>query len=225
VTDRLRATPPTHLFLVRHGETVWHADNRYAGGGSDIDLTERGHGQAVALARWAGTEAFDALVVSPVRRAQETAAPSANALGLEPIVVDDLREVDFGIAEGRTIGELRDLDSDMVHRFQSDPERHPFPGSEAPETAAARAASTLRDLAATYAGGRILVVAHNTLLRLALCDLLGIPVARYRSLFPKLRNAAITEVSVPYDDAPASLLSLNTTPWATDAQNPQGATE
>lgn len=225
MTDRSPATAPTHLFLVRHGETVWHADNRYAGGGSDIDLTERGHRQAVSLAQWAGTEAFDALVVSPVRRAQETAAPSAVALGLEPIVVDDLREVDFGIAEGRTIGELRDLDSDMVHRFQSDPERHPFPGSEAPETAAARAASTLRELAGRYAGGRILVVAHNTLLRLALCDLLGIPVARYRSLFPKLRNAAITEISVPADGAPASLLSLNTTPWATDAQNPQGATE
>lgn len=214
---------PTHLFLVRHGETVWHADNRYAGGGSDIDLTESGRDQARALARWAGTQRFDALVVSPVRRAQETAAPSARELDLTPVVVDGLREVNFGIAEGRTINELRDLDSDMVHRFQSDPKRHPFPGAEAPEAAAARAASTLRELAATYAGGRVLVVAHNTLLRLALCHLLDLSVAEYRRIFPRLRNAAITEITVPPGGLPASLLSLNTTPWASDAPIWQGA--
>ena len=32
----------THLLLTRHGETVWHGDNRYAGGSSDIDLTGNG---------------------------------------------------------------------------------------------------------------------------------------------------------------------------------------
>ena len=97
----------THLLLVRHGETVWHADNRYAGGGSDIDLTERGRRQAQDLARWAGTQHVDAVVVSPVRRALETARPAAVALGLPLTVVDDLREVDFGVAEGRTVMTLR----------------------------------------------------------------------------------------------------------------------
>ena len=31
----------TDLVLVRHGETVWHAENRYAGV-SDVALTPRG---------------------------------------------------------------------------------------------------------------------------------------------------------------------------------------
>ncbi|NUT12685.1 MAG: histidine phosphatase family protein, partial [Nonomuraea sp.] len=42
----------TDLVLVRHGETVWHAENRYAGT-SDVDLTERGRDQAAMLAAWA----------------------------------------------------------------------------------------------------------------------------------------------------------------------------
>ena len=31
----------TYLVLVRHGQTVWHAENRYAGF-SDVALTTRG---------------------------------------------------------------------------------------------------------------------------------------------------------------------------------------
>lgn len=205
----------THLALTRHGETVWHADNRYAGGGSDIDLTDRGRRQAEALATWVHTQRFAAVVTSPVRRAMETARPSATALGLELDVVDDLREVDFGVAEGRTVDDLIDLDANMVRRFQADPVAHPFPGSESPDVAARRAAAALRGIADDYRGASVLVVAHNTLLRLALCALLDIPVSRYRSLFPRLENAAITEVSIPADAArPASLLSLNARPWA-----------
>jgi len=56
----------------------------------------------------------------------------------------------------------------------------------------------------------VLVVAHNTLLRLGLCVLLGLPVARYRQVFPRLDNVAVTEIALPHDGiGPAALLSLN----------------
>ena len=205
--------PATVLSLVRHGETVWHADNRYAGGTSDIDLTDRGRAQAKRLARWAGTQRFSAVVVSPVRRAMETAKPSAEALGVELEVVEDLREVDFGIAEGRTVEEMLHEDAEMVHRFRDDPVAHPFPDAELPEQAARRADAALRRAASRHAGGTVLVVAHNTLLRLALCSLLDLPVSRYRQLFPRLDNAAVTTLSVPHDpDVPAALLTFNAPP-------------
>lgn len=211
----------TRLVLVRHGETVWHADNRYAGGDSDIDLTPLGRRQASALATWARTQDFQAVVTSPVRRAYETATPVAAALSLPLRVVEDLREIDFGVAEGRTIDELLDMDPEMVHRFREDPAAHPFPGSERPETAAARAADALREVARAHPGGRVLVVAHNTLLRLALCALLDIPAGRYRRLLPRLDNAAITEVAVPHGDGElAALLALNAPPVPTTAADP-----
>lgn len=198
------------LLLVRHGQTVWHRENRYAGGGSDIELTATGVAQAADLATWAKDANPTAVVSSPVRRALETARPSADALGLEVQVVPDLREVSFGIAEGRTMAELLESDPDVARAFQADPVRYPFPGAEPPDHAAARAAAALRRTATAHHHGTVLVVAHNTLLRLALCELLGIGVHRYRQVFPRLDNAAVTELLVPVDPAQScSLISLN----------------
>ncbi|MBK6043561.1 histidine phosphatase family protein, partial [Streptomyces sp. MBT55] len=42
----------TRLLLVRHGETEWHAENRYAGV-TDVALTPRGVAQATDLRAWA----------------------------------------------------------------------------------------------------------------------------------------------------------------------------
>lgn len=212
----------TRLDLVRHGETVWHTDNRYAGGGSDVDLTDLGREQAEDLRRWAVGQGFAAVVVSPVRRAIETARPTAMALHLEMEVVEDLREVDFGIAEGRTMHELQDLDAGMAERFRSDPVAHPFPGAEPPERAAARSGAALREVARRHPGAAVLVVAHNTLLRLALCSLLDLPVTRYRQLFPRLENVAITRVAVPQDPAAnAGLLTLNAPAHPTTTAPPE----
>lgn len=192
------------LLLVRHAQTVWHAENRYAGGDSDIDLTPAGAAQAAGLAAWARERGVDAVVSSPVRRARETAAPCADAAGVPLRVVDGLREVSFGIAEGRTLAEL---DPGVAARFRAG---YPFPGSEPFDDAARRGADALRDLAEAAGTGTVLVVAHNTLLRLALCALLGLPSARYRQVFPRLDNTAVTEIDLPADRAsPAALLRLN----------------
>ncbi|TNY37049.1 histidine phosphatase family protein [Thermomonospora catenispora] len=194
----------TTLFLVRHGETVWHAENRYAGV-SDVALTERGRRQAARLARWACRTGLDAVWASPLSRARATAAPSARALGL-PVEVDaDLAELDFGSAEGRTLAELP---PEQAAAFRADPVAGAFPGAEDPVAAAARGAAALHRIAARHPGGRILVVAHNTLLRLVLCELLGLPLARYRTAFPVLRNCCPTELVM--DRGGAGLVALNT---------------
>ena len=87
---------------------------------------------------------------------------------------------------------------------------HPFPGAEPPAVAAERCAGALRRIAARHGDDTVLVVAHNTLLRLGLCVLLGLPVARYRQVFPRLDNVAVTEIALPDGGAgPAALLSLN----------------
>jgi broad specificity phosphatase PhoE len=194
------------LLLTRHGETVWHRENRYAGT-SDIDLTPHGVQQARRLADWVRTRGVGAVVCSPVRRARETAAPSAAAVGVEIEIEDDLREVGFGIAEGRTLAEL---DQDVVARFRADPSAAPFPGAEPPSVAAERCAAALRRIAARHAEDTVLVVGHNTALRLGLCLLLGLPVARYRQVFPRLDNVAITEIALAdRGEGPAALLALN----------------
>ncbi|HEX2313874.1 MAG TPA: histidine phosphatase family protein [Thermomonospora sp.] len=193
----------TTLYLVRHGETVWHAENRYAGV-SDVALTERGHDQAARLSIWAEKTGVDAVWASPLTRARETAAPAARALGL-PVTVDEgLAELSFGMAEGRTLAELP---PDLVAAFRADPVDGAFPGAEDPRRAAARGSAALRRIAARHEGRRVLVVAHNTLLRLVLCELLGIPLRRYRTAFPQLRNCSPAELAV--NGTTAGLVALN----------------
>jgi probable phosphoglycerate mutase len=51
-----------------------------------------------------------------------------------------------------------------------------------------------QELHRSHGGRTVLVVGHNTLLRLTLCALLGIPLNDYRRRFPRLLNAAISEV-------------------------------
>ncbi|NNN32605.1 histidine phosphatase family protein [Streptomyces sp. S3(2020)] len=197
----------TTLLLARHGQTVWHAENRYAGV-SDVALTDEGRAQAAALGRWAAAHPVDAIWTSPVSRAVITAQPACDALGLTPVREPDLRECDFGVVEGRTLAEFAAQDPVAAEAFRADPVAHPFPGAEDPVEAAARGTAALRRIAAAHPSGRVLVVAHNTLFRLVLCELLRIPLADYRRTFPRLRNAAVTELRVTSGDSFA-LVSLN----------------
>ncbi|MGW6889252.1 histidine phosphatase family protein [Streptomyces chartreusis] len=195
------------LLLARHGQTVWHAENRYAGV-SDVSLTDTGRAQADALGRWAAAHPVDAIWTSPLSRAVITADPACRALGLTPHREPGLRECDFGVLEGRTLAEFAAQDPAAAEAFRTDPVANPFPRAEDPSAAAERGAAALRRIAAAHPGERVLVVAHNTLLRLVLCTLLSIPAGEYRRVFPRLRNAAISELLLKSDGS-AALLSLN----------------
>ncbi len=196
----------TDLILVRHGETVWHAENRYAGR-TDVPLTGHGRAQAAALAAWAATARLSAVWSSPLSRARLTAAPAADACGLTPRVDERLYEVDFGRGEGLTRDEMSRRFPERLAAFLTDPVEHHLPDGEDPRHAAERAADCLADIAREQPDGRVLVVAHSTLVRLLLCHLLGIPLAHYRRVFPRLDNGALTELRV--DQGRTALLSFN----------------
>jgi len=187
----------TRLVLVRHGETIWHRENRYAGV-SDISLSLDGLAQAEQLARWAA---------GALSRAITTADPTARATQLEPKIDARLREIDFGRAEGKTFAEYAAEFPGEARAYKSDPVMHPFPGGENPRDAALRAVDCFRDIAQVHPGQRVLVVAHNTLLRLALCQFLGIPLRTYRTVFPAVLNGAVTEIQIVGTNA--SLLQYN----------------
>lgn len=194
------------LLLARHGQTEWHHPNRYAGR-TDVALNETGRREARALARRAAEERPDLVVSSPLVRARETAQAASEACGAEMIVEGRLREVDFGDFEGMTMAGIRERAPQAAALFEEDPAAHPFPNAEPPADAARRALEALEALRRTHGGETVLVVAHNTLLRLSLCALLGVPLRDYRRRFPRLLNIAVSEVRLGPEGA--SLLSLN----------------
>lgn len=82
------------LLIVRHARPH-RADGENAT--ADPELTERGHRQAAATAEFLDDEPIHHVVASPLRRAQQTAAPLASRLSQPIETVEGLREIDpFG---------------------------------------------------------------------------------------------------------------------------------
>jgi len=199
----------TDVVLVRHGETVWHAENRYAGV-SDVALTPRGEQQAGRLAAWARTAGLVAVWSSPLSRARRTAQGCAMVADL-PLDVDErLRELDFGKGEGLTSAEMTERFPEARAAFLDDPVANPLPGGEDPVAAAQRFTECLQEITEKHPDGRVLVVAHSSAIRLALCRLIGVPLTEYRRLFPALRNCALTELRLRAGHA--ALLQFNSPP-------------
>jgi len=183
----------TELTLVRHGETIWHAEHRYAGS-SDIPLTAHGRQQAQQLAEWAADAELDAVWSSPLVRARDTATAVAAATGLSTPTDERLAELDFGAAEGLTSTEMTERFGAAREAFVRDPVASHLPGGEDPRQAVERMMACLTELTAQHPDGRVLVVGHGTIHRLVLCHLLGLPIRDYRRLFPIVRNCGVTTV-------------------------------
>ncbi|MEV6284075.1 histidine phosphatase family protein [Kribbella sp. NPDC051770] len=184
----------TTVVLARHGRTEWHHGNRYTGS-TDLPIDSVGLQQADLLREWAEDFRPDALWSSPMLRARQTIAPTAAALGLEPSTDARLREVDFGSAEGRMLSELPPA---VASAFTLDPVANPFPGGENVRDAAERVHDAFTEIVERHPGGKVLVVAHNTLIRLLVCRLLGLPVRDYRRLLPALGPAALVRLRAEF---------------------------
>ena len=100
---RERAEPHANVVLLRHAEPDWDP----GGGGAVLDpgLTAFGRAQSRAAAERLARRPLDAIYVSPCRRAQETAAPLAEASGIEPVRVEGLAEIGVAV-KGLTQGEV-----------------------------------------------------------------------------------------------------------------------
>jgi len=153
----------TTFALIRHGQTDWNAERRLQGS-TDIPLNDVGRGQARDAVAVVSGYAWDAIVSSPLSRAAETADLIAAGLGL-PVVrrLPELSERSFGPAEGLQAGP--ELDALRIEGG--------FRGAESEDEAADRGLTALEALAGEFRGGRVLVVAHGTLLRVSLSRAVG----------------------------------------------------
>ena len=88
--------------LIRHGQIPGNIERRYIGQ-TDQHLTEEGRRQAAE----ADVPAVDRVVTSPLSRCRETADIMYPSLPKE--IENDLREMDFGIFEGRSAQEMADF--------------------------------------------------------------------------------------------------------------------
>jgi probable phosphoglycerate mutase len=164
------------LVLVRHAlpQRIHPADAPAAdrpGGPADPPLTPRGEEQAQRLVGALAAEPVAGLYTSPLTRARATAAPLAAALGLEPIVVDDLREYDADAAHYVPVHEMPRLDPAAWERMRAGL----LPESVDVGAFTRRVAAAFEGIIAAHPGRETaVVVAHAGVVNTWLAQLLGL---------------------------------------------------
>jgi broad specificity phosphatase PhoE len=184
----------TTVHLARHGESDWNAAGRFQGH-SDRPLTAVGRRQAKALAdELAATAELSAVYSSPLRRAFETAAVVGARVGVDPVPLDELREVDVGDWAGLSRGEVEARFPDAFRRWLDGGE-----GWEDGETYAdmsARVLGAILGVAAAHPDDEILVVSHGGPIRAIQAAAARMDVHAYRKLHRVEPNAALSRVAV-----------------------------
>ena len=111
-----------HFYFVRHGETVWNVANKICGA-TDIELTPKGHEQAVKTGKKIIEEGIkaDVILTSPLVRALDTAKHISEMTGIPLEIEPRLTEQNFGIYEStaRDGAEFHEAKKDMASRFKT----------------------------------------------------------------------------------------------------------
>jgi broad specificity phosphatase PhoE len=188
------------LILVRHGETEWARDGRHTGR-TDVPLTPHGEEQARALAPLLADPKFVLALVSPARRARDTAEQA----GLTGYELDErLWEWDYGAYEGRTTLEIREERPGWYLW------RDGVIGGETADQVGARVGHVLDRVRPRLAEGDVMLVAHGHVLRVLTARWLGLPPADGR-LF-KLGTGTLSSLGTEHDEPVLSTWNVTARP-------------
>ena len=156
------------LVLVRHGRPDEDDEARP----HDPPLRADGWGQARAVARHLEPEGVTHIVASPLHRAQQTAVPLAETLGLPVTTIDGWAEADRATTRYRSTETLRALDPQSWARFVADPVR--YLGSDPDRFRADVMGALQQTMRLGGSAGHIVVFAHGLPINLVLSHALGL---------------------------------------------------
>ncbi len=192
------------LLLVRHAEPVRISDATTA---ADPPLHERGRAQAERLAAYLTTERLDAVWTSPLRRAQETAAPVAAAHRVELVLDDELAEFD---RESTSYIPIEELKATNDERWIAMVEGRHLDLAEGIDPVAFRdgVLGAMERVIAAHPGGTAAVVCHGGVINTYIGHVLGIE----RPLWFEPRYASLHRVAASRTGI-RTLLTLNEHPY------------
>jgi phosphoserine phosphatase len=184
-----------NLYLVRHGETAYNRDGLGLGR-EDVPLTSLGLAQAEAVGRRLSRVPLRRILSSPLVRARTVADAISWETGVPVEIRDGLIELDVGETEGMTFAAMREKYPEFLDRWGG-PEGHlaVMPGGESLADVDARLAPLLEEVLAAPDTGDVALVSHNFVLRLALCRLLGLEIAAFRSVAMDLASISTLAVN------------------------------
>jgi broad specificity phosphatase PhoE len=208
VSRSLAPSADTLLWLIRHAEV----ESRYQGvfgGQIDMELSTRGHQQAAALAQYLRSKTVSAIYASPMRRVQQTLQPWVVNGVPRPVIMPDLREVNFGAWTGLTFGQVQDQFGVSAWAWLSQLECAAVPKAESAAMFRSRIEPCLRQIVGRHPGQDVAIACHGGVIRMLLAILLDIPFSRTGAF--QIEYASLTQVRLRPEQTELQL--VNFTPW------------
>ena len=191
------------VILVRHAESEGNVGGMIQGW-TDMQLTEAGVGQAQAVARRLATEPIVAVYSSPLARARRTAGSVAEALGLEVIEEPDLRERNYGQAQGLTWADAAvrwPLGEASYHRDWA----MAVPDVESLAGLRRRAVGVVSAILDRHVDETVVCVSHGGTLVQVIAHLFGLP----EDVWPRIRMSNTSLTIVEGDSTQPVVRTLN----------------
>lgn len=196
----------TRILYVRHAEVPGNDPNPlkciYTGCRTDQSLTDTGQVQAVLCAekiirleKEGVLGQIAAIYASPLKRALETAVPIASLLGLDIQQRQDLREIDWGNADGELVQKMNEKYREREEQINGAfPERKKrwdhlpvFAGAETYNHLLQRTFKELRMIADSHPEQAVVIIGHGRVLKTLLTDMLDAQTV------PAIFNCCIAE--------------------------------
>ncbi|MCS6960827.1 MAG: histidine phosphatase family protein [Pseudanabaenaceae cyanobacterium SKYGB_i_bin29] len=201
---------------MRHGESTSNLQGLVQGRGFLDDparqsaLTEKGVNQALAVGKALLDIEIDYMLVSPLKRAQQTAEliNSLRSYPLPTTTVANLCEIDLPGWEGVSFEEVKRTSPDRYHCWHNTPHLLEMQGKYPVLDLFAQAQAFWQELLPSYQGKTVLCIGHSGINRALIFTALGITPDRYHCL--SQGNCCVSVINFK-PDGTAQLESANLT--------------
>jgi probable phosphoglycerate mutase len=152
--DYSRPAEAVEILLVRHGASRAAVEGQpfeLLEGQADPPLSAEGEQQAQRVAAFLADKPLQGLFITPLCRTAQTAAPIAEATGLEPVVIEELREVHLGELDGGAFRIALHAGDPVVQEVFAQQRWDVIPGAEPMEELAERQRAGIERIVATVA--------------------------------------------------------------------------
>ena len=185
------------LILARHAETQANK-KRIFSGWTDYPLTEKGQAQAERLAyELKKNYNIDEMYSSPLERAMTTSRQISKSIERKIITTECLKEVNFGLFEGKTQIEIGNHHEDHWNSWQEDYVNYRIPEGENLMDLLSRIKPLIDNLRST--DKTCLLVAHSGVIQVAITYLLGIDLKKMWNF--QVKNCSYVEFECSDDFA------------------------
>jgi len=187
------------LVLIRHAHSEANAAGILSGRLPNVHLSEKGLAQSEQLAVRLGNFPVSNLRISPMERCFETISPWINSIVMpnnprfEPIIDEELTEVDYGLWSGKKLSILSK--NKLWKTVQESPSQMYFPKGEGIAQMQSRAMTSVHQAVSSKAKGSAVIVSHGDVIKSIVASALGMHLDEFQRIVIDPASISILDYS------------------------------